>query len=251
MGVPFFAGYFSKDAILEAAWARGSWEGFFCYIVGVLSAGLTALYSLRLMMLAFHGKTRADERVIAHIHEAPLTMLLPLAVLAFGAIFCGYILQPIFFEPAAWTFVIKILPAHDLFKDLHHLPLVVKVLPLVIVAIASITAVYLYAIKAEIPGILMKRYPGLYKILYNKWYFDELYQFTIVKPSLKLANILWKVVDQSGIDRLGPGKLTRLSQLLGEHVSQLQTGHMFHYAIGILGGLVVLCTILFLGGSLA
>src|SRR3546814_6890596 len=90
-GLPFFAGYYSKDGILEAAWAAGTTVGYYAFAMGISAAVLTAFYSWRLIFLTFHGKPRADHHVMEHVHESPMVMLAPLAVLALGAMFAGYL----------------------------------------------------------------------------------------------------------------------------------------------------------------
>jgi NADH-quinone oxidoreductase subunit L len=127
-GIPFFSGYFSKDAILAAAWASGTAVGRYSFCLGVFTAFLTAFYSWRLLIMTFHGTCRADHETQHHIHESPWVMLLPLFVLAAGAIFAGYLAAPYFIgddRTAFWKAAILVLPAHDALAGAEHNPAII------------------------------------------------------------------------------------------------------------------------------
>lgn len=246
MGVPGFSGYYSKDLILEAAAAQGSWQGALCFYVGLISAGLTAAYSLRLMLLAFHGKPCAHDNVMAHVHEAPLSMHVPMFVLTLGAVAAGFLLKPIFVETLSWTFVIKVLKEHNLADAMHHLPYWVSYAPLCVIMLASGLALVVYLYKRHLPDELQNKWPILADFLQNKWYFDEVYNRYILKPMKVLALFLSKTFDAQLIDQGGPGLLVRLSTYCGQAMGQFYIrGTLVSYAPFLVFGLAFL-TLIFL-----
>lgn len=244
-GIPPFAGFYSKDIVLEAAWASHTGVGQYAFWMGIVAAALTAFYSWRLLFMTFHGEPRADEKTMAHVHESPKVMILPLLVLAAGAVFGGMIAYEWFVGEAApefWGNSILVLDTHTALEDAHHVPLWVKLAPLV-VGIGGIAVAYLlYVARTDIPGALAARFQGVYRFLLNKWYFDELYDFLFVRPSFKLGRGLWKGGDGAIIDGLGPDGVSAAVRDFARRTSALQTGYVYHYAFAMLIGVVVLIT---------
>ncbi len=240
-GVPYFAGYFSKDAILEAAFAAGSTHGYVAYALGLTAAFMTAFYSWRLLFMTFHGAPRASDEVMSHIHESPPIMLLPLLPLVFGALFAGaigfYGWEILDHASSFWNGALS-LPHSE--EGHHHVPLFMEALPLFIVA-AGIALAWLFYIKRpELPIMLKMRFGGLYRFLLNKWYFDELYDRLFVRFALSEGRLLWKFWDTKVIDGLGPNGVALVSRIVAARTSQLQTGYLYHYAFAMLIGLMLL-----------
>ncbi len=245
-GIWPFAGFFSKDAILEAAWGARTPVGQFAYWIGVAAAFLTAFYSWRLLLLVFHGKPRADEHVMAHIHESPVVMLAPLVFLALGAMIAGYVGYQSFVGEGMETFwktaVVVDFTAHPAILNAHHVPLWVKFLPLVIAIGGVVFAYVLYVFAPSLPGRLARAFPAVYDFLLNKWYFDELYDRIFVKPARALGRSFWKSGDGSLIDGLGPDGVSALTLVLARRAGWLQSGYVYHYAFAMLIGVAAFVT---------
>ncbi len=245
-GIWPFAGFFSKDAILEAAWGADTPVGQLAYWLGVAAAFLTAFYSWRLLLLVFHGKPRADEHVMAHIHESPVVMLAPLVFLALGAMVAGYAGYYIFVGDgmkAFWqTAVVVNYDIHPAMLNAHHVPLWVKLLPLVIAISGVVFAYVLYVFAPSLPGKLARTFPAVYDFLLNKWYFDELYDRIFVRPAKALGRGFWKSGDGALIDGLGPDGMAAVTQSLARRASWLQSGYVYHYAFAMLIGVAAFVT---------
>src|SRR6185437_12673778 len=164
-GIWPFAGYYSKDTILEASYAAGTGVGLYAYWLGVFAAFITAFYSWRLLFMTFHGKSRADHDVMHHVHESPKVMLLPLVVLALGAVFAGMVGFHLFVGEGRaefWREAILVLPQHDALAGAEEVPFVVKLLPF-IAAIGGIAAAYVcYMVRPELPALAAARFRGPY-----------------------------------------------------------------------------------------
>ena len=245
-GVPFFAGFYSKDVIIEAAFAAGSGVGFYAFWLGIAAAVMTAFYSWRLLFLTFHGAPRADERVMAHVHESPKSMTVPLLVLAAGAVFAGYVGVDVFVGDASkafWGDAILILPEHSALIDAHHVPIWVKSLPIVVGIVGIALAYYMYMTRPDLPARVAEKLGGVYRFVFNKWYFDELYDKLFVNPAHYLGRQLWREGDGTLIDGLGPDGVTAVARSLAERASRLQTGFVYHYAFAMLIGVAGLVTL--------
>jgi NADH-quinone oxidoreductase subunit L len=245
-GVPFFAGYFSKDIVLEAAFAAGTGPGAYAFWLGLAAAILTGFYSWRLLFMTFHGAPRADERVMAHVHESPRIMTVPLVVLAIGAIFAGYVGYDAFVGEgmqAFWGTAITVLPTHTALAEAHHVPGWVKLAPVVVGAVGIALSWYMYVVRTDLPERLATRLRPLYLFLYNKWYFDELYDRLFVRPAHYLGRELWHEGDGTIIDGLGPDGIAAVTRSLAGRASRLQTGYVYHYAFAMLIGVAGLVTL--------
>jgi NADH-quinone oxidoreductase subunit L len=244
-GIWPFAGFYSKDIVLEAAYASGTWSGRLAFWAGIGAALLTAFYSWRLLLMTFHGRSRADDTVLARVHESPKVMLIPLGVLAAGAIAAGFIGFETFVGHDAagfWGAAITILPAHPALENAHHVPSWVKLAPLV-VGIAGIALAYvLYAMAPHLPGLIAGRFRAVYRFLLNKWYFDELYDAVFVRPAFVLGRGFWKSGDGALIDGVGPDGIAAAALRIARGAVRLQSGYVFHYAFAMLIGIFLLIT---------
>ncbi|VBB68596.1 NADH-ubiquinone oxidoreductase chain L [invertebrate metagenome] len=244
-GMPFFAGYYSKDIILESAFGSGSLVGRFAFWMGITAAFMTAFYSWRLLFMTFHGQPRADEKVMAHIHEAPVVMLIPLFFLAVGALFSGWISYEAFVghhREAFWGQAIVVLPGHDAIAAAHHIPSWVKLAPFVVGASGIALAYLLYARMPVLPGLLASIFHRLYKFLLKKWYFDELYDSLFVRPAFRIGRGFWKGGDGAVIDGIGPDGVAAASRDIARRLSRLQSGYVYHYAFAMIVGVTVFVT---------
>ena len=248
-GIPFFAGYYSKDLILEAAWAASSNSGYFAFWLGCLAAFLTAFYSWRLLLLTFHGNFNSSKEVLDHVHESPFVMLIPLFVLALGAIFSGWFFYNDFVGynwKEFWGNSIFISEKHKAFKLAHYVPLWVKYLPIFLAILGILCAYLFYVLNPNLPKILSKKFSPIYNLFFNKWYFDELYDYLFVKSFIKFGNYFWKKGDEGTIDRFGPNGISNLVKNISSKSIIIQSGYIYHYAFAMLIGLVVLITWLLL-----
>lgn len=244
-GVPPFAGYFSKDIVLEAAYAAHTGAGTYAFWLGLLAALLTAFYSWRLLFMTFHGAPRADEKTMAHVHESPMVMIIPLLVLAIGAVLAGWLMYGNFVGDASaqfWGHAILILDVHPAMENAHHVPAWVKYSPLVVGGAGILLAWLLYVAKPDIPGNLAERFRPVYLFSFNKWYFDELYDKVFVRTGFYLGRNLWKVGDGVLIDGIGPDGIAAAVRHLARRISAVQTGYLYHYAFGMMIGVVALIT---------
>ena len=266
-GVPFlgFAGFFSKDSIIEAAYAHGGNIGSMAFWLLVVAALFTSFYSWRLIHLTFHGEPRPapahghhdahDDHGSAydHAHEAPNIMLVPLYVLAAGAVLAGAVFYGMFFEdlPNIERFFAGALVVdHEIIEAAHHVPVWVKWSATIAMILGFIAAWYMYIRSPETPRELAAANPGLYKFLLNKWYFDEFYDRIFVRPAIWIGNAFWHGFDDWLID----GKLTeglgRRVQNVTSWVVRLQSGYLYHYAFAMLIGIAALLTWAIAAGGL-
>jgi len=240
-GIWPFAGYYSKDVILEAAWASGTGAGLYAFWLGIVTAFLTAFYSWRVIFLTFHGTPRADPQVMAHAHESPPVMLWPLYVLAAGALVAGKLGYDFFVGEGRETFwgdSILVLANHASLEAAHHVPLWVGTLPLLMAVLGIAAAWVAYIRRPELPAVAAERFHALYLFLLNKWYFDELYDALFVRPLTALGRGLWKQGDGAVIDGFGPDGLAATTVRLAVRAGRLQTGYVYHYAFVMLIGVV-------------
>lgn len=243
-GLPLFAGYYSKDIILEAAYADHSMQGQFAFWMGIGAAFFTAFYSWRLLFMTFHGKPRANHHTMEHVHESPKIMLMPLVLLVMGALFSGYIGYQMFGMVSAegefWNGAITVLASNNTLEAAHHVPEWVKLAP-IIVALSGIgLACLFYIISPSLPQKLAHIAGGLYRFLLNKWYVDELYNWLFVKKAVSLGRLFWNVLDTQIIDGLGPNGVAWVSGKFAVITGKAQTGFLYHYAFAMLIGLILI-----------
>ncbi len=244
-GIPLFAGYYSKDIILEATFAAHSPVGQYAFWLGLAGVPMTAFYSWRLLLMTFHGKTRAEKRVFDHAHEAPWTMLAPNVVLAVGAIVAGGLAFDTFVGDgmdAFWGASILTLAEENILVAAHHVPSWVPLAPTVAAAVGILVAFALYMWVPSLPATIARVFSGPYRFLLNKWYFDELYDRIIVRPMFMMGRGLWKSGDEALIDVVGPDGVAAVARDLSVRAGRLQSGYVYHYAFAMLIGVVALVT---------
>jgi len=244
-GFPFTAGYFSKDAIIEAAYASHSGMAPFAFWMLLLAAFMTSFYSWRLMFMTFHGKPRASSEVMSHVHESPSVMLVPLYILAAGSLFAGFAFKDYFIghdEALFWGSSLYRAPENKIVEELHHVPGWVPWAPFVMMVLGFALAWLFYIKDRTLPVRLAEMHQPLYKFLLNKWYFDELYDFLFVRPAMWLGRFLWKKGDGMVIDGLGPDGVSARVLDVTNRIVRLQTGFVYHYAFAMLIGVAGLVT---------
>ncbi|MCE9507378.1 MAG: NADH-quinone oxidoreductase subunit L [Alphaproteobacteria bacterium] len=244
-GVPFFAGYYSKDMILEAAFAAGSNVGHFAYWIGIAAAFMTAFYSWRLLFLTFHGTPRADKHTMDHVHESPAVMMIPLYFLAIGAVGAGFWGYQFFVGEGRanfWGGSIFVNPDHDTIEHAHHVAGWVKLLPTYVAAAGILLAGIMYMWATGLPGKIAGAFKFVHGFLYHKWYFDELYDKIGIVPAFFIGNKLWKIGDGKIIDGLGPDGIAAAISGASVKTGKMQTGYVYHYAFAMLVGVVVFMT---------
>ncbi len=247
-----FAGFFSKDVILESAFAAHTGVGTFAFWLGIAAAFMTAFYSWRLLFMTFHGAPRCDEKTLAHVHESPRVMIWPLFLLAAGAILSGALGYHLFVGDGMATFwgdSIAILPTHTALADAHHVPVWVKALPLVMVAGGIGLAYYMYMVRTDLAAIWAEKLRPAYLLSFNKWYFDEIYERLFVRSAFYLGRGFWKAGDGAVIDGVGPDGIAASTIRFARRASALQSGYLYHYAFAMLIGVVVLVTFYFFTGT--
>jgi len=247
-----FSGFYSKDAIINAAYvARHSdMVGQFPFIVGILAACLTSFYSWRLIFMTFHGHAKwahddhahGDDHGHGHSvepHESPWVMLAPLLILSVGAIAAGGVFVEQFVGPERadfWRGALFTLPTNHVL-DHPTLPFWVTWAPLTVTALGFVGAWYVYVVHEGMGARIAARKGLVWSFLYNKWYFDELYDATFVRAAAFLGDLFWKGGDKRLIDGLGPDGVSAVSYVVGKATGRAQTGYVYHYAFVMLLGI--------------
>ncbi|MEM9277817.1 MAG: NADH-quinone oxidoreductase subunit L [Pseudomonadota bacterium] len=254
------AGFFSKDAIIESVFVGQNQFAGYAFVMLVVAALFTSFYSWRLIFMTFHGKPRASADVMSHIHESPNVMLVPLYILAIGALFAGVVFYGSFlghetgghhegWYNAFWREALFAGTDNKILDEFHHVPYLVKWSPFIVMAIGFVLAWYMYIRSPETPKELAKQHPALYQFLLNKWYFDEIYDFLLVKPSMWIGRFFWKRGDGWLIDGFGPdGVSARVLDVTGK-VVKLQSGYVYHYAFAMMIGLAAIISWSMFGGA--
>jgi NADH-quinone oxidoreductase subunit L len=243
-GFPLTAGYFSKDAIIEAAFVGHNPMAIYGFVCTVIAAGLTSFYSWRLIFKTFWGRPH-DQHHYEAAHEAPLTMLIPLGFLAAGSIVAGMPFKDIFAGHGVGEFFrnsLTFASANHVLEEMHHVPMLIGILPTVMMIIGFLVAWQFYIRRPGIPVQLAHQFRPIYKFLLNKWYFDELYDFLFVKPAMWLGRTLWKRGDGWLIDGFGPDGVSARVLDVTRSVVRLQTGYLYHYAFAMLIGVAAFIT---------
>ena len=278
-----FAGFYSKDSILESAFAAGADNpvGMFVFFIGLFAAGLTAYYSWRLVFMTFHNKPAWKEEGAHHAddhatdaqlethsepiaddhahadpahddhhhhgplkpHESPWVMIVPLLVLSVGAVAAGFTFYDQFVghhEHEFWRGAIFSGPTNHVIHDSHSVPTWVLWAPLIVSGLGTLIAVYVYVLKEGLGRRMAERGGPLHTFFYNKWFFDELYDFVFVKGAKAVGDLFWKIGDVKIIDGLGPNGAAWASLKSAARLSKIQSGYVYHYAFVMLLGVAAL-----------
>ena len=246
VGIPPFAGFYSKDFILEASFMSGTDTGMALYIMGTLAAFMTAFYSFRVLFLVFHGGYTGEDKALKETQESPLFMTIPMVVLAAGAIGAGVLGQSMTHTDWWQGAIVIFEDIHPGVVEAHHIPVFFKWLPLGVVFMGIALAWLLYIKRRELAEKLAQTFDVLYQVSLNKWYIDEVYNFIIIRPLKGLAHILWQQGDVRTIDRFGPDGVASLTLRLATKMRTLQTGYIYHYAFVMIIGVMALLTWMFL-----
>lgn len=250
-GFPLTAGYYSKDAIIESAFvAHNAFSGY-AFVLVVAAALMTSFYSWRLVFMTFHGKPRASDEVMSHVHESPLVMTIPLYALSIGALFAGMVFANQFIGEGYdhfWKGALFTGPENHILHEIHGVPALVKYSPFIMMVIGFLVAYWFYIRSPETPKRLAAEQPVLYRFLLNKWYFDEIYDFLFVRPAKWLGRFLWKKGDGWLIDGFGPDGISARVVDVTNRVVRLQSGYVYHYAFAMLIGVAALVTWMMFAG---
>ena len=240
-GFPFLSGYYSKDAIIEFAYLKGTTLGYTAATIGVLTAFMTAFYSWRLIFKTFHGKFNNKKQRITSVNESYLIMLLPSGLLTIGAILAGVIFKDIFIGINSfefWNNSIFFLNTYNY----HHPPNWLIYTTPTIVILAIPLSYYLFLKNDKILKNFIFNNQILYNFLLNKWYFDEIYSFIFVEPLKKIGLFLWKKGDVDFIDKYGPDGIAKVVKNLSDKAIKFQSGYLYNYAFAMLIGFTILLT---------
>jgi NADH-quinone oxidoreductase subunit L len=250
-GFPLTAGFFSKDAIIEAAYASKNPMAVYGFALTLFAVALTSFYSWRLIFKTFHGQPH-DHHHYEEAREAPPVVLIPLGFLAAGSILSGYPFYEIFAGHAVGEFFrdsLKFAEGNTIIDDLHRVPFVVKALPFLLMTAGFFVALRFYIYRPDLPARLARQNELLYRFVLNKWYFDEIYDFLFVRPTIWLGLVLWKYGDGWLIDGFGPDGVSARVLDVTRNVVRLQTGYLYHYAFAMLIGVAGLITWFMFAGA--
>ncbi len=309
VGFPFTAGYYSKDAIIEAAYASHAFGASYAYVLATIAVALTSFYSFRLVFMTFFGKERwevahehADNTGInnpegakAHLeptnrpetgghdhvtaghpdahgahdvklhpdnahtegrvfvpHESSQVMLVPLYVLAVGALFAGVLFASHFIGDAQaefWKGSLFYSPGNHILEEMEHVPFLVSMIPTLMLLGGFLVAVYGYIINPGAPAAWARTFKPVYTFVSHKWYFDELYELIFVRPAFAFGRLFWKGGDVGIIDRFGPDGISAATVTVTKQAVKLQTGYVYNYAFAMLIGVTVLITWFLVAGG--
>nr|YP_009317212.1 NADH dehydrogenase subunit 5 [Palpitomonas bilix]YP_009317273.1 NADH dehydrogenase subunit 5 [Palpitomonas bilix]BAV82380.1 NADH dehydrogenase subunit 5 [Palpitomonas bilix]BAV82441.1 NADH dehydrogenase subunit 5 [Palpitomonas bilix] len=250
MGFPFLTGFYSKDVILEIAYAKYSFAGTFSHWLGCISAFFTAFYSFRLLYLTFIQNTNAYKRVIEHAHESSFVMLLPLILLSFGSIFVGYLTKDMIIGlgTSFWGNSIFTLPTNITMVDAEFLPYYIKLIPVILSLSGAVISLLVYHFMSQILFNVQTSFIGrhLYIFFNKKWFFDKIYNYFFVQHVLRFGySITFKSLDKGLIEFLGPYGIANVVSRVSSLTSALHTGYIYHYAFVMFVGVVFILRIIF------
>jgi NADH-quinone oxidoreductase subunit L len=243
-GFPFTAGYFSKDAIIEAAAVGKNSFAVYGFVMTVAAAALTSFYSWRLIFKTFHGEPH-DRHHYEAAHESPVVMLIPLALLAIGSFGAGWPFLHLFTGNGVGAFFrdsLKFGPGNTVLEDMEHLSLFTDLTPTIMMIVGFLVAWQFYIRRPDLPEALARQQDLLYRFLLNAWYFDRIYDAIFVRPTMWLGRLLWKGGDGFIIDGFGPDGVSARVLDVTRSVIRLQTGYLYHYAFAMLIGVAAFVT---------
>ena len=245
-GIPGFSGFFSKDMILGKAFENGY---YFLWFLGTVTAGMTSFYMFRVLFLTFHGESRVEPEVAKHIHESPPSMTVPMIVLAVLSIFGGYIGVPeaLGGSNRIWNFLAPCFEigskyAEKVHEAGHHVSLGTEYLLMIIAVIVAVVGIWvayiMYVKNRDIPEKITQKYPLLYRLVYNKWYVDEIYESLIGRPLYFAGQILWMIWDELIVD--GAVRFVYgFVRGVGGALRYIQTGNVQFYVVAVLLGILI------------
>ncbi len=247
-GVPGFAGFFSKDEILSMAFASNVPAGKFAWFIGTLVAGMTAFYSFRLFLLIFHGKFRGTQKQKEHLKESPRVVTVPLMLLAIGAVAAGnFGIPEVIGGNAHWGHFLAPVLGHPHAHPSHATELILMIISVSAGAFGIFLAWKMYIKQPEMPQSIRDKYPILYKLSLNKYFVDEIYGFTIVKPVLSLSRkIVLNLIDITLIDNVVNG-IPRIIGRVSGSIRKVQDGLVSHYLAYMCGGVVFIIIWMYVG----
>ena len=240
-GFPFLSGFYSKDMIIETAYATYNIKGYFAYWLGLITALLTSFYSLRLLYLAFWGSNNSSKKVLTNSHESNWLILIPLIILCIGSMFSGYFCRDMFLGAGSDFFrqTIFVLPKHLTIVDAEFIPAFYKLLPLIFATSGLVLAFFVMHFFSIYYSEFWKKQRSLYFFLLKKWYFDTIYNKFITLPLLKTCfSVFFKIIDKGIIELLGPTGLSSRLYIFSKNIKQLQTGFIFTYIYVIIASVI-------------
>ena len=242
-GIPGFSGFFSKDMILGKAFENGY---YFLWALGTITAGMTSFYMFRVLFLTFHGESRVEPEVEKHIHESPPSMTVPMIILAILSIFGGYIGVPesLGGSNRIWNFLAPCfnIGGEKVNIEAHHLSLGAEYLLMIIAVIVALIGIWvayvMYIKNRELPDKLANKFPLLYRLVYNKWYVDEIYEGLIGWPLYFAGQVLWMIWDELIVD--GAVRFVYgFVRGVGGALRYIQTGNVQFYAVAVMLGILI------------
>ncbi len=243
-GFPLLSGFYSKDAIIEFAYLKGSSLGYYAASIGIFTALLTSIYSWRLIFKTFHGDFNNQEIKINSIHESPMVMILPLMLLGVGSIFTGYFFKDLFigFEKSYQFWGSSLFFLEPLSNE--HPPNWFLSLTPTLVVFSIPISFYLFVKRKDLLVYIVDGNRPFYNFLKNKWYFDEIYDYIFVKSLKNIGIYFWKKIDELIIDRFGPDGISNIIKILSNKAVKFQSGYIYQYAFIMLVGFSALLTYL-------
>ncbi|MGI9392385.1 MAG: NADH-quinone oxidoreductase subunit L, partial [Parvibaculales bacterium] len=207
--------------------------------------------SWRLMFMTFHGTPRVSNEILSQAHEPPFSMMVPLLLLAGGALLSGWLFHSAFIghhQAEFWAGAIFTNPENHILEAAHHVPKWVKLMPVLMMSGGFLLAWFFYILAPSLPHKLAGAQQIAYRFLLHKWYFDEIYDFLFVMPARWLARLLWKKGDGAIIDGLGPNGISAVIKNFAAKIMRLQTGYLYHYAFAMLIGICLFVSWFIIGG---
>jgi NADH-ubiquinone oxidoreductase chain 5 len=249
MGFPFLTGFYSKDVILELAYAKYTISSHFAHWLGTLSAFFTAFYSFRLLYLTFLSDPNGYKNILSHAHDAPIRMAFPLVVLAFGSIFVGYLTRDMIIGVGTqfWGSSLFTLPANMNLLEAEFIPHSIKLVPVCFSLFGAFSAYVLYMLSSK--ELYQYKFSSLgrkvYTFLNRKWFFDKVYHEFVSQNMLSFGyHTSYKAIDRGIIEILGPYGISNTVSEQSRRITATQTGYLYHYAFIMLVGVTVLITII-------
>jgi NADH-quinone oxidoreductase subunit L len=250
-GIFPFAGFFSKDEILFKAYTQGN---IFLWLIGAAAAFMTSFYMFRTVYMTFHGDSRMDPHVEHHVHESPPVMTVPLMILAVLSVIGGFVGLPVIpGANAIGDFLAPVMKGQELLfghsPEAHHsvgLEVGLMAISLMIALVGWWMARTFYVQQPDLPKRAAQSLGGLYRLVFNKYWVDELYDAIAVRPFVGISNWLWQIFDDNIIDWIANG-FALITGQVGSTLRWIQTGLVQNYALFILGGVIFVLGYMILG----